>query len=303
MKLVLFADLHARVSNPSCRKDDFCETIKDKFLQIMDIASDEGASYILQAGDFFDDARQPYRLTNWFLNTITDAWVKIQMLGVAGQHDQVNHTLDITNTPYKALVSSRALVHLGGTPMVVKDLHGLPDVAFYGRSWGEQIPKIQDKSKFNILVIHETITQTELYAGQKNPILSKEFLKEHQFNLIVAGDYHVPYTEHYRGRSLVMCGSVARLTVEQAEYKPCVWVFDTKTQKLKKRYLKLKCDIDTTIHTEKKEDKQRLAAFIQTLDVSNITRNYADRILEESKNLKGPRLREEISSIIAEATE
>lgn len=304
MKIGFFADLHAKISTPRCRTDDYFTTIKKKFYEIIDITNVEGCDIVVQAGDFFDDHKQPYHLTNWFLETIQGCWACSRIFGVAGQHDMVNHALT-ANTPFQTMVHSGSITLLGAAPFHFpgKNVND-KDVHIYGQSWGEETPKIRRPEFFNVLVIHETLVQNKIWEGQKNPKFAIDFLKNNKFDLIICGDNHKPFIETYRGRTLVMCGSVARLSVDQYKHKPRVWVYDTTKRDLKEFFLSIeKGVISHEEHKERRSNEKSLEEFRRSLDTKLIQQSYISRVVAGTKKIKDKSVVKEISSIIQTVTQ
>ena len=304
MKIGFFADLHAKVSTPRCRTDDYFTTIKKKFYEIIDVTNAEGCDILVEAGDFFDDHKQPYHLTNWFLETIQSCWACSRLFGVAGQHDMVNHALT-ANTPFQTLVHSGSITLLGSAPFLFPGKNtNDKDVHIYGQSWGEETPSILKPEFFNVLVVHETLVQAKIWEGQKNPKFAIDFLKKNKFDLIICGDNHKPFTEVYRGRTLVMCGSVARLSVDQHTHKPRVYVYDTTTRDLKEFFLNIdKSSVSHAEHKEKKSGEKSLEEFRKSLDTKLIQQSYISRVMAGAKRIKNKFVVKEISSIIQTVTE
>jgi len=300
-----FADLHSTEYTPKCRKDNYPETLKNKFLQILDIFDLEGCNFALHGGDFWDSSKQPLKLLNWYLKVFKDKWAHFPIYGVYGQHDSVNHTSDLSNTPYLSLVNAGFVNHLSNTsPKIITDTSdGGTDVHIYGASWGESIPKIQNKNVFNILVIHETFVMEKIWEGQKDVKFANDFIKQHNFDFVLCGDNHTPFKTHYRSRQLLMCGSVGRITVGQKDHTPCVYTFDTSTRKLKTIPLKIEKDvIKFEEHEEKKKHKLDLEKFVSLLDKKTISRDFVKSTLQEAKSIKNSAIRKEIVDIIENVT-
>lgn len=296
MVIGFFSDLHATTHNPPCRTDKMMDTLKSKYLQMSDIFDREGCKAVIQAGDFFDSAKEPYHLVNWFLDFHNGKWANYKILGVAGQHDMVNHTLDLENTPYKCLVNAGVLFHLGKEPFRLDGIH------VYGRSWGEQTPIIKSKKAFNILVIHETLVKEKIWEGQANVKFGDDFVRKHEFDLIIAGDNHSPFISRYRSKLLVMCGSVLRLKVNQHDYQPCAYTFDTEEKKLKKHPLKIENVVQVEEHKEQKKRKLNINNFISLLDRRANKVDFVSSVVEEAGKLNEKAVAAEVTSIIDTVT-
>ena len=303
MILGFFADFHATNETPVCRTDNYPETQKAKFLQILDIFDMAGCKHVLFAGDFWDYTKIPYKTANWYLNTVVSRWCGCPIHSVAGQHDQINHTMKLENSPYMTMVAGGAFIHLSKKPKIYPDPVTGQDVHIYGKSWGAEVPEIIDKNAFNVLVNHDTLVLEKMWAGQKSPKYADKFVKDHMFNLVVCGDYHSPFTTRHRSKLLVMCGSVCRMTVDQADYQPHVYTFDTMTKKLSEHKIKVAPGVIKNVeHKEKKKRKLDLEKFVSLLDKRTISRDFITATLEQSSTLKNKAVRNEISDIISSVT-
>ena len=301
MVIGFFSDFHATNETPKCRKDNYPEVQKQKFLQILDIFDLAGCKCVLFAGDFWDYPKVPYKTVNWYLKTLVDKWCGFKIYSVAGQHDQINHTMNLENSPYQTMLGAGVFQHLSENPVIFPEEQ---PVHIYGKSWGEEVPEISDKNAFNILVNHDTLVIDKLWEGQKDPKYADKFIKENPFDLVVCGDNHNPFITRYRSRTLVMCGSVFRMKVDQANYEPRVYTFDTETRKIKKHRLKIEEGvIKHEEHTKKKKDKLDLERFVSLLDEREIKRDFIRSTLEESKKIQNKAVRKEISDILLKAQE
>ena len=88
MILGLFSDFHGTNETPVCRKDNFPETQKEKFLQISDIFDLQGCRRVLFCGDFWDSTKIPYKTVNWYIEALKNKWCGFPIDSVAGQHDR-----------------------------------------------------------------------------------------------------------------------------------------------------------------------------------------------------------------------
>ncbi len=304
MILGFFADFHGTHETPRCRTDDFPEVQKNKFLQILDIFDMNGCKHVLSAGDFWDSTKIPYRTVNWYLGTLVKKWCGFTIYSVAGQHEQINHTMNLDNSPYQTMISGGVFHHLGKEPYVFVDPVTQQDIHFYGKSWGEDVPAILDDKAFNVLVNHDTLVVEKIWEGQKDPKYADKFIKENKFDLVICGDNHSPFVARYRSRTLVMCGSVCRLKVDQVNFEPMVYTFDTENRKLKKHKIRIEQGvIKYEEHKKKKKDKMDLEKFVTLLEKRGIDKDFIQSTLDESKKIQDKAVRAEISNIIASVTD
>lgn len=90
IKLVWRTDVHMSDKAPSSRTDDWTETVLDKLGQVRDIANREGASAILDGGDFFH-VKSPTRNSHETVRRVMDhhAPYAMPVFCTPGNHDAV----------------------------------------------------------------------------------------------------------------------------------------------------------------------------------------------------------------------
>ena len=293
------SDYHITARTPETRIDDYTEAILEKFQKVNDIFENEGCRAVLNAGDLWDSEKEPYWLVNWLINYFRNRlWSRSNwFFTVAGQHDQVNHTKNLDNTPYQTLVESGCITHLTKDP---RQLDPEEDVFIYGMSWGEKVPKIKTEG-VNILVCHDLLVKEKIWQGQENVKYGVDFLKQNKFDFIICGDNHKPFTEIYRGRVLIMCGSLGRLKSDQQDYQPYVYTIDTEKLgdfKKHKVPLKNKKVFEVSKKIKVKANKKELLKFIKTLDKRSSKLSFKGKIDDKKQRLKDENLIKEIEEIL-----
>ena len=142
---------------------------------------------------------------------------------------------------------------------------------FYGRSWGEDIPK-PNKNNFNILVAHLMVIKSKkIWEGQEDFHYSRHLLRKYNYDLIVTGDNHNTFIDEYKGRILVNCGSLARITTAQLEHKPICVVYDTENKDYKTFKVPIK-PIEEVFNLDLVENRKKnkeLEVFIESLPNSD----------------------------------
>ena len=300
-----FTDLHITARTPETRTDDYTEAIFEKFFKAIDIFENNGCQNVLCGGDFFDTEKEPYWITNKLVEYFNNKmWArKNWFYSVAGQHDEINHTLKLENTPYQNLVVSGCIIHLGKTPVKFGDED--EEIYVYGSSWGEKVPRILNPDATNILVTHDLLVKEKIWEGQENVKYGVDFLKENKFDFILCGDNHKPFTEHYRGRLLLMGGSLGRLKSDQQDYQPHVYIIDTDKpgdfEKIKVP-LKNKRVFAVTEKIKKKANKKELEKFIKTLDKRSSKLNFRDKVTDKKMKIKDPEIVCEIDDVLSGGT-
>jgi len=260
MKILICGDLHLRDTAPSSRVDDFslAQALKVKFILE---TSKKYAALVVFPGDVFDSFRISHRLlANYSCLFSSCSYLKFS---VYGQHDMRYHSLDFSNTPLNVMAKSNMVIVLGKSPFRTSN-----GVDFYGASWGEEIPKIRDEKKFNVLVIHKMIVSEKIWEGQENFEYAGKFLRSLKYDLIISGDNHKTIIQEERGgRFLFNMGSVMRMGIDQIDFEPSIAIFDTESRTYEKINLPISPGIDVFdmgVVDERKKNKE-LESFVSGL--------------------------------------
>lgn len=228
MKLGMIGDFHLTSHRPDRRKDDYLETLLGKLRQALDLFSNQGVHWVLQAGDFFDSPTVSNRVKSEVIQLLR-SYETLRVLCCYGQHDITGHSAaTVPNSPLAVLESAEAVAMLNSNPWDLLQL-GTDGIYVYGASFGEDVPTPKDASGTNILVTHRMIGDRPLYPGQ--PLESpRAFLRQHpEYNIVLCGDYHYPFQDSYEGRLILNVGALARKTITDVDMglKPSVAIVDT----------------------------------------------------------------------------
>lgn len=228
MKILMLSDIHLRDSGSRFRIDNFKEVQFRKLEWCLNLGAEQGCELILQAGDLFDSVRASNQLIS---DTITSfKKVNLDIFAVSGNHDQRFRDRSLVNTPIKVVESAGAIDLLSSDPI------NYQGVDIYGCHWGDEIPKIVNKDRTNILVIHKMIIQDEdekIWQGQTGYSTSRMMLTKNKFDVILSADNHKYFIDEYQGRQLFNLGSLTRLNAAQIDYRPKIAIFDTDTKTYK----------------------------------------------------------------------
>lgn len=300
-------DIHARKTRPRFRIGDFWGQFQDKVQFVVDVALEKEVAAVCLPGDVFDTVHVPYSVTQFMMGGLLRLRrAGIEVFSVMGQHDQHNHRRRLDNTPYGLLMTSGAVCHLGNVP--VKRVFDGVEVHFYGASWGEDVPEIRDAGAFNVLLIHRMIIDGfRLWQGQEQFITGKNFLRLHKFDLVVAGDNHKRFAAELQRRFLCNGGSLARLSIDQKDHAPAVYVFDVKERVLDWIYVPVVpwADIVNEQYQQVKRTSEQLKKFVES--IANMGRRtsgalFRDRLLEVAEKTGEHGIIKEINGVLQEVS-
>jgi DNA repair exonuclease SbcCD nuclease subunit len=293
MKIIATGDWHIRYNKPLNRTDDYLQAQQQKVETLLRAGRTESAP-IIQPGDFFDTPNIQFSLLAHYVHLFREYGVKIYT--IFGQHDLRYHTLH-GNTPLNLLREIGVVEILTPKPTSL----GIGVVA-YGVSWGEEIPVVApDPSVFKILVLHKmVIGNKKLWEQQKDFVWAHSLVTDYNYDLIIAGDNHTSFEFAAGKRVLFNCGSLMRMTVDQAEHKPHFFVFDTKS-KTSVRHELPTIPFNEVMNVKKVEkEKERninLDAFVSGLKTARDDMGM-DFVREMASYVKENSIPEEIHDII-----
>jgi len=122
----------------------------------------------------------------------------------AGQHDQINHSLNLKDTSLETLIATGAVLH-GTDGITVSD-------------WGQGLSG-------DILISHHCVTERPIEFISYSETAS-EFMESQDFRIAVTGDYHHAHHLKQDNRLLVNPGSIMRSSKDSINKKPVVYVVD-----------------------------------------------------------------------------
>lgn len=246
--LILCGDLHLREDTPVCRTDNFLAAQWKKLEFIFDLQMEHNCP-VLCSGDLFNTAKPSLELLSNVMKRIP-----YQFNTVYGNHDLPNHSLnEQEKCGVYALAVANKLTILEGT-----HFNQLPEKHFFN---------LEIKGK-KILVWHVMTYTTELPFPGCEELKARSLLKKYpEYDLILTGDNHTPFTQTYEGRLLVNPGSMMRQKADQMNYKPAVWLYYAADNTVEPVYLPIEKGCISREHIDVIEQKEsRIQAFIETLN-------------------------------------
>jgi len=279
---ILCADLHIRATAPRCRTDNYVDTQYNKLRFIVELARKHNCP-VLVAGDLGENAQWPNWLIEWFMRTIYGTTFMV----IPGQHDLPNHKFELYRKSAIGVLSTSNSINLLRNG--VNRWHNLFIHAFpYGRLiTGSQVSK--PKGKFFVAVAHQMVIKRKpLWPGQVAPKAHALLHKYPEYDLILTGDNHNPFTYKMDGRWLVNPGSMTRHKADQIKHKPRVYLWYAKSRHIERIYLPIENNVIDRTHIDViKIKKERMQDFTDKLsnevDYTNSFKLNVKKQLRESK--------------------
>lgn len=253
---ILTSDWHLRDDTPICRTDDLFETLRVKVKFVKDL-QERFQCPVLHAGDLFhywkgaQSGAMVARMISFAIKELPEKfWT------VFGQHEMPLHSMDLI---YKSALSTLFAAER------VSQFEGWAN-------WGEEPkePCVFDNQR-KVMVMHRMVWQGERpWPGCKD-LSAKELLEAYpEYDLILTGDNHKPFTEKMGKRLLVNPGSLSRQTADQMDHKPRVYLWSSALNEVHPVFLPISPSAVTRDHLENKaESDERIKAFVEWLANDN----------------------------------
>jgi DNA repair exonuclease SbcCD nuclease subunit len=250
---ILTSDWHIRLDKPVCRTDDFltAQSIKIKF--ILSLARNCNCP-ILIAGDVGHKPLWGDRLLNYFIDILND-FHDVDIYVVAGQHDLPNHRLDKWEEGGLGVLSKNGYIKI-----LTEKFKTIQPF-----SYGE---KIEDTDSEIVLVHHMIIkSQKDKLWHDQNAHSAKWHLRKlPSAKLVVSGDNHQSFAVEYEGRWLVNAGSLMRMSANQIDHKPSVYLWYAEDNSIERVYLPIADDVISREHIDvANERNERIESFVNRL--------------------------------------
>ena len=267
---ILTSDWHLREDAPDCRTDDFWEVQWGKVQYISNLQKKYKCP-VLHGGDLFHHWKP-----SPFLLAMAFRYLPDHFYTIYGQHDLPNHNYELRNK------SGIYTLEMGNRLKVIDGGH-----------WGSDWPGSFYDS--GIGVWHKFI-----WDGDKLPwpgceeLTAVQALKKYNkdFDLILTGDHHRPFTQKYKGSILVNPGSLSRQASDYALHKPRVYLYDGET--VIPHYIPISVGVVSDVHVQLvREREDRLSAFIERINTDwEVTLSFQDNLNRFfSKNKVHPKVK------------
>ena len=268
---IITADIHLRDDQPTCRTDVYWEEQERKILWLSALQVKYGCP-ILDAGDIFQRWNPSLYLVQWALNHLPDG-----MITVPGNHDLPAHSLDFYSkcglSVLEAAGKVQVLEKASSNNLVslhyenIKTPYGV-HVMLFGYPWGIEPVACNSSPQRRVALCHYmTYMGRAPFPGCKDPGADLLLRKLSGYDLIITGHNHKTFVLERDGRILVNPGSFTRHKSDQADHKPCVFLWYAKDNRVEQVFVPIVEGVISREHLEVVEQKdQRIEAFVSKLN-------------------------------------
>jgi|2_EtaG_2_1085320.scaffolds.fasta_scaffold03272_8 DNA repair exonuclease SbcCD nuclease subunit len=261
---ILSSDWHIRGDRPVCRTDDYMEAQRKKITFILNLAKDNSCP-ILVAGDFGHKPMWGDRLLNYFIDILND-FQDVVIYVVVGQHDLPNHRLDKWKEAGLGVLDKQ---YGKDFEVIVKPTRA-NDFIIFPFHYSNNIIKLEQETTDRTTALLHTMvikSQKEKLWHDQVAHSAKWYLRKFPcYDLIVSGDNHQSFAIEYEGRWLVNAGSLMRMTANQIEHKPSVYLWYAEDNSIERIYLPIEENVVSRQHiAEGQQRNERIEAYINRL--------------------------------------
>ena len=284
---ILSGDWHLREDQPTCRVDNFEEEQWRNVNQVKALQEKYDCPVIL-SGDLFHHWKPSPSL----LSKTIEHFPK-RVCTVLGNHCVPQHNLD--------------LLHKSGVYTLSK-AEKLSILA--GTHWGEKPNKVDgyvfnygEEEERTMLIWHVMTHVGNIpwpgYDGTNADVLLKKYA---DYDMILTGNNHLPFTITHKGRRLLNPGSLTRQTADQIDYKPAVWLWYADTNDVTRVPLVINNNAVSREHIERQQQRDgRIEAF-----VSHINNDWKANVSFENnleKAIKKNKVKKKVKNLIYKSLE
>ena len=260
---IITADWHLREDQPVAWTEDYW-TAQARAIKFVKDLQEKYECPVLIAGDIFDKWKPSPFLLAWAIDHLPN-----EIVAIAGQHDLPNHSLELfPKCGLKVLESADKAKVLGERDeKMLTDSLSLP-IKISASPYGTEIKKAE-KTKLKTICLCHTMTwiNKKPWPGCEAEDANHLMKKAYGFDIIIVGDNHQPFVvEGKEGNLLVSPGSLMRMSADQYDHKPRVYLWYAETNTVTPVYLPIRKEAISREHIDvAKAKNDKMEAFVKRL--------------------------------------
>lgn len=224
MKFLYITDTHIRGDNPASRKDNFTESLLEKFKEIGNIIKEKNIDYLLHGGDIFERPDIALSVVNRFVNIIKTYNIPIFLIG--GNHDMFGFNPKTLDRTILRLLSTVDLLKLLGEEIIILKKDGIT-MQLTGQDYINDIDKgnalefyspkiIEEGVDYSIHMVHGMLLDRPFIEGVNYTLIDD--IKNTKADIILSGHYHTGFkTQIIDGKYFINPGALSRISSAKAE--------------------------------------------------------------------------------------
>ena len=236
MKILYFTDTHIRGTTPKNRKDDYLNTLENKFLEILEIIQEKKVDFVIHGGDLFDRPDISVSVVSKFAEILNRIKVPIYM--VSGNHDIYGHNPLTVNRTMVGLLDNLGIINIidnMGKVILEKEnmkvqLTGQPYIYNIDNPNNREyylVDDIDEGIDYSIHLVHGMLLDRPFIKGIPYTLIDD--IKTTKADITLSGHYHSGFKKTIiDGKYFINPGSIVRITnsLREMERQPQVALID-----------------------------------------------------------------------------
>jgi DNA repair protein SbcD/Mre11 len=235
MRFLFFTDTHIRGTTPANRKDNFFETLKNKFNEISKLSHDLNVDFILHGGDWFDRPDISPAVVREFAEIVQGFNKKVYT--IAGNHDIYGHNPETIGRTMLGLIDGLGVLQLlKASDEIILEKDGIK-VQLTGKPYKYDIDSSNFKEYYEVKKGPDVKYAINLVHGM---LLNKPFFEGINYTLIddilgteadvtLAGHFHSGFgIKFINSKYFINPGSLVRINnyITEITRRPMVVIID-----------------------------------------------------------------------------
>lgn len=264
---VLCADIHLSHHPPVARagEKNWFGAMRHALRQVSALA-ERYRCPVVCAGDVFDRHNPAPELINFAIVNLP------VMYAVPGQHDLPFHNYeDLRKSAYWTLVEAGEIINLEPN----NSAETVTGVRLHGFPFGCKPTRLENRCGLliEVAVVHSYFwsKHTGYIGAPKANHYSNQLGHFREFDVVISGDNHIPFSRRMDDTLLFNCGSLMRRTADQANHRPSVGLLKSDGS-VERHYLDMRGEsFDATAHSDNhSSDFSALVAELEELGESGV---------------------------------
>ncbi len=218
MRILYFTDTHIRGTNPKNRKDDFLDSLEEKFKEIVSIVNKKNIDFVIHGGDIFDRPDISISVVSRFTSILKN--IDRPIFIVSGNHDIFGHNPSTIDRTMLGLLKSLDFLNvISNDDRVVIEKNGIK-VGLTGLPYtydidsspeGYILKEVQEDVNYSIHIVHGMLLDRPFVKGIPYTLIDD--IVHTKADITLSGHYHAGFkTIEKDGKYFVNPGSLVRIT-------------------------------------------------------------------------------------------
>lgn len=250
IRCLVSSDWHIRSDKPRCRVDDWYTAQLERIRWVVQQINKYKCPMFVP-GDILNSGATNQEIENMLIAELKKA--EFPIYAIPGNHDLPYHSMNqLHKSTYWVLVQAGVLQDVTGN--VLDGVTGVP--------YGQPIPTGK-----GILLCH-----TAVYPHEPPPYMihaesAEDMLNAHDYELILSGHIHMPFTTQVGNKTLINAGGILRQEADEKYAQRMLYLYDNGSIEAIPCPMQVD-DVEQGYLLDEKAKKERSNAFVERIKVS-----------------------------------